>query len=221
MNTLGLARQRLAGRPLRAAAPAAQPGFALSRSSRWRSASAPTPRSSSSSTPCGCARCRSRTRRSSCWCASRTATARAATSSGWFPSMTHPLWERLRDASRRSIGAVRLGPPTFDLAAERRSRIAESGLWVSGDFFRVLGVTPARRPAAHAGGRCPGCALAACHQPRLLAARVRRRPHRSSAATMSIGRRAVEVVGVTAAGFFGLEVGRAFDVALPLCAMPS
>src|SRR5205814_3299633 len=37
---------------------------------------------------------------------------------------------------------------------------------------------------------------------------------------ISIASKPVEIVGVAQRGFFGLEVGRTFDVALPLCADP-
>jgi predicted permease len=37
---------------------------------------------------------------------------------------------------------------------------------------------------------------------------------------MTLQARPVEIVGVAQAGFFGLEVGRTFDVALPICAEP-
>src|SRR5256886_13350451 len=36
--------------------------------------------------------------------------------------------------------------------------------------------------------------------------------------TIMLDRRPLQVIGVTPAGFFGVEVGRTFDVALPLCA---
>jgi hypothetical protein len=38
--------------------------------------------------------------------------------------------------------------------------------------------------------------------------------------TISLDGRAFEIVGVTPPQFFGTEVGRTFDVALPLCAEP-
>ena len=38
--------------------------------------------------------------------------------------------------------------------------------------------------------------------------------------TIALGERRIDVVGVAPAGFHGLEVGRDFDVALPLCAEP-
>src|SRR5436309_2996305 len=38
--------------------------------------------------------------------------------------------------------------------------------------------------------------------------------------TITLDRRRFDVIGVAQPGFFGVEVGRAFDVALPLCAEP-
>ena len=38
--------------------------------------------------------------------------------------------------------------------------------------------------------------------------------------TMTLQAQPVEIVGVAQAGFFGLEVGRSFDVAVPICAQP-
>ena len=39
--------------------------------------------------------------------------------------------------------------------------------------------------------------------------------------TITLNGQPVEIVGVAAAGFHGLEVGRVFDVAVPLCAEPA
>src|SRR5205085_10834166 len=39
--------------------------------------------------------------------------------------------------------------------------------------------------------------------------------------TIALDSHPAEIVGVAPAGFYGLEVGRAFDVALPLCAEPA
>src|SRR5258705_450542 len=38
--------------------------------------------------------------------------------------------------------------------------------------------------------------------------------------TLAIEAQPVEIIGVAQAGFFGLEVGRSFDVALPICSEP-
>ena len=57
------------------------------------------------------------------------------------------------------------------------------------------------------------------HQLRVLAARIWRQRIRARAPDHT-RRPPFEIVGVTAPGFFGVEVGRHFDVAVPLCAEP-
>ena len=53
--------------------------------------------------------------------------------------LTNPIWEQVRDRQTAFSGALAYAPDRFDLADGGESRNAV-GLWVSGDFFRVLGV---------------------------------------------------------------------------------
>src|SRR5580700_2596181 len=73
-------------------------------------------------------------------------------------SFTNPIWEQVRDNQRAFSGTLAFSGDRFDLAAGGESHFAQ-GLWVSGDFFRVLGV-PAIRGRVftadddlHGGGR--------------------------------------------------------------------
>lgn len=56
---------------------------------------------------------------------------------------TNPIWEQVRDHQQAFSGVFALGTDRFDLSAGGESRFAD-GLWVSADFFRILGV-PAMR----------------------------------------------------------------------------
>ena len=97
-----------------------------------------------------------------------------------------------------------------------RARPVE-GLWVSGDFFRVLGVSPARGRLFTSSDDAPGCSASVAvvsydfwqvslgGDPGVVGS------------TLTIVDQPVTVVGVAPAGFRGLEVGRTFDVAQPLC----
>ena len=53
--------------------------------------------------------------------------------------LTNPIWEQVRDRQQAFSGALAYAADRFDLADGGESRYA-AGLWVSGDFFRVLGV---------------------------------------------------------------------------------
>ena len=142
-------------------------------------------------------------------------------SSGSRGSWTHPLWTAVQTQSSLFDGVTAWSAREFDLANGGAVDPA-AGLVVSARFFDVLGVSPLigrtfgadddRRgggpdgPVAVIGygfwqGRFGG------------AADVLGR-------TISIERVAFTIVGVTPPGFFGPNVGRTFDVAIPIGAYP-
>ncbi|MGH9822975.1 MAG: permease prefix domain 1-containing protein, partial [Blastocatellia bacterium] len=61
--------------------------------------------------------------------------------SGPHPSVTNAIWEQIRDDQQAFSGVFAWGVTDFNLATSGEGRYA-SGLWVSGDFFSVLGVRP-------------------------------------------------------------------------------
>src|SRR5258706_11473652 len=63
-------------------------------------------------------------------------------SNGWHPDMTNPLWEQVRGHQQAFSGMFAWGVGYFPLARGGQAR-SVPGLWVSGDFFNVLGVPPA------------------------------------------------------------------------------
>ena len=132
---------------------------------------------------------------------------------------TNALWEQIRDHQQAFSGVFAWAPETFNLAPRGEAHLVP-GVWVSGDYFNVLGVQPFLGRLFTTSDDQRGCG--------------------SSGAVVSysfwqqelggeasaIGRRLtvdyhpVEVIGVTPPSFFGLEVGRSFDVALPICSQP-
>src|SRR4029079_18289117 len=92
-------------------------------------------------------------------------------------------------------------------------------LYVSGDFFNTLGVNPSlgrvfNRDDDQRGCGTPGVVLS--HQfwqrefggdPNVIGRKLDFADH------------SFEIVGVTPANFFGMEVGRSFDLSLPVCAI--
>ena len=93
-------------------------------------------------------------------------------------------------------------------------------LWASGDCFSVLGVNAAIGRVAHARRRSARLCLAGRgHQSRVLAARSLAARHRCCEQTVRLEGRAVsDRRRDRAALSSALEVGRRFDVAVPLCA---
>jgi predicted permease len=138
---------------------------------------------------------------------------------GRYPQLSNPQWELIRERAEgfSSLGAW--GAARFDLASGGEVRPAE-GMWVSGGFFEALGVRPAL-------GRLPSRAedRRACEAPGVVVSHafwMRELGGRPGAVgdTLRLDGHPFPIVGVAAAGFFGVEVGRSFDVAVPLCAEP-
>jgi putative ABC transport system permease protein len=136
--------------------------------------------------------------------------------SSWHASVTNPIWEAIRERQQALDGIFAWGASDFDLTSGGESHSA-NGLWVSGSFFPVLGVRAASGRLLTPGDDRTGCEARA-----VLSYAYWQRAYAGSPAAVgrpiTIGSRPVEIVGVTARGFDGLEVGRTFDLALPICA---
>jgi predicted permease len=131
-------------------------------------------------------------------------------------SFTNPIWEQLRDQQQIFSGAFAWGDVQFDLAQGGEARYAK-GLWVSGDYFRSLGVRPAAgRLIAVADDQrgCPGAVVLSYGfwQEHFGGA------ENAVGSTISLDNHAYPIIGVAAPGFYGVEVGAKFDVAVPFCA---
>jgi len=134
----------------------------------------------------------------------------------WHASVTNPIWEAIRDRQQALSAIFAWGSDQFDLTHGGETHTAD-GLWVSGDAFSVLGIQPA-------AGRLLGPAddRAGCPARVVLSYAFWQRTYGGNPAvvgsTISVSTRPSEVVGVTPRGFNGLEVGRTFDLAMPICA---
>jgi predicted permease len=135
---------------------------------------------------------------------------------------TNPLWEQVRaqqdvfsDVFAWGEASGREDALKFDLARGGTIRAAH-GLWVSGSFFGGLGL----RPAA---GRLitPPDDQRGCRGVAVLSYGFWQEHYggdeRAMGASLSLGGHPFAVIGVAAPGFYGMEVGEKFDVALPIC----
>jgi len=131
-------------------------------------------------------------------------------------SLTNPLWEQVRDQQDVFSGVFAWGDDQFDLARGGAVHLA-NGLWVSGNFFGTLRLRPAagRLIAASDDQRgCPAVAVLSYGfwQDHYAGANA------ALGSTISLNAHPFEVIGVAPPGFYGMEVGGKFDVALPICA---
>ena len=134
-----------------------------------------------------------------------------------YPVLTNPLWERFRDSQQIFSGVLAWSNTEFRVDRGAGARPTR-GLLVSGDFFAVLGVAPyvgrlLTREDDRSGCRVPGAVVSHGFWRGQLGG-----DPAAIGRTISVNARSVEVIGVTPPDFFGVEVGRAFDLALPICA---
>jgi putative ABC transport system permease protein len=138
--------------------------------------------------------------------------------SGRRSELTNPLWEQIREKQQAFSGVFAWGTATFDLSPRGEQRFTEAGLWVSGDFFNVLGARPAlgrvfTQADDQRGCGSPGVVISHAFWQRALGGDAS-----VLGKKITLNGRPFEVIGVTPAGFFGVEVGRSFDLAVPICA---
>jgi len=131
----------------------------------------------------------------------------------WF---TNPIWEQLRDSQDVFSGAFAYSPNRFNLAVGGEVRSA-SASWVSGDFFRTLGVNPLLGRTISAADDKRGCPAVA-----VLSYDFWQREYGGAADVLNrrlnLDSHRVPIVGVTPRGFNGIQVGEAVEIYVPLCA---
>ena len=150
-----------------------------------------------------------------------------AGSQGWrgsqaspHPALTNPQWERLRDSQDVFSGMLAWWENGFGIGSGGELQMAR-GVFVSGDFFRVLGV-PALRgrvfTAANDHRDCglPGAVISYGFWQRQFGG-----DPSAIGSKLTVNYQPVEILGVTPAGFSGLEIGHSYDIAVPLCSQPS
>lgn len=141
---------------------------------------------------------------------------RAPESSGVSTVFSNRAWEQMRDHQNVFTEVFAWGnQDNLDLTAGEAMRPA-NGVWVSGGFFRALGLhAAAGRLISNADDRrgCPAVTVLSYGfwQDHFGGAKS------AIGSTLSVRERALEVIGVAPRGFFGMEVGRHFDLALPVC----
>jgi putative ABC transport system permease protein len=136
----------------------------------------------------------------------------------WYPALTNPLWEEIRDHQQVFSRVFAWATDDFPLTSAGEAHSAR-GLWVSGDFFRVLGVQPILGRVFTAADDHRGCGLQGAVVSYSFWQRELGGDKAAIGRRISIDYHPTEIIGVTPAGFFGMEVGHPYDVALPVCSV--
>jgi predicted permease len=131
---------------------------------------------------------------------------------------TSPLLDALQAHREPFGGVLAWSHATMDLSIHGESNFVENGLYVSGSFFEVLGVRASHGRTLTAADDTAGCSTSAV----VLSDAFWRREYGGATSVLgtaiTLNAKPFTIVGVTPPGFYGVEVGRAFDLAIPLCA---
>ena len=130
------------------------------------------------------------------------------------------LFEQIRKQQQGLSGVFAWFNHDFRLGQGAQQRRAP-GLWVSGDIFTTLGVAPFKGRLLSPEDDQPGCGTSGTvlsyafwqsefgGQDSVIGSKV------------LVDEHLTQVIGVTPPDFFGLEIGKGFDIALPLCSHPA
>jgi putative ABC transport system permease protein len=130
------------------------------------------------------------------------------------------IWDQLRQQQKAFSGIAAWSTERFDLGQGGEARYAE-GMWVSGSFFQVLQVQPALGRLIAQSDDYRGCGIRGAVISNAFWQREFAGRGNVIGSKLSLDGHPFEIIGVTPPSFFGLEVGRNFDVALPLCTEPA
>jgi putative ABC transport system permease protein len=138
---------------------------------------------------------------------------------GRYAELSNAMWEQIRDHQQAFSSIFAWGEQQFNLATGGEVRYAQ-GIWISGDFFKTLEVPvllgrTITSADDHRGCGSPPAVLSYSFwqseyggNPDVLGRKITLEGH------------PFEIIGVTPAGFSGVDVGHYFDVAIPLCSEP-
>jgi putative ABC transport system permease protein len=136
---------------------------------------------------------------------------------GELTPWTNAIWQAISRRPELFEGVMAWSPTQVNVATTAEADLVNA-LWASASFFRVLGVVPEQgRLFTDAddrrGGGPDGFVVVISH-----AFWMRRfgGDPRAVGRLVTLGDRRARIVGVTPPGFFGPDVGRTFDIAMPI-----
>jgi len=137
---------------------------------------------------------------------------------GPYANFTYPLWKQVEQRQEAFSSIAAWGEDRANLANGGEADNAQV-LWVTGQFFRVLGIQPVLGRLISSADDRFGCGGGVD-----LSFAFWQRRYAGSASvigkTLTLDGHAFPILGVTPPSFYGVSVGDTFDVALTVCAEP-
>ena len=134
-------------------------------------------------------------------------------------NLTYALWDQIRARQQAFSSILAWAAHRFNTSTGGEVRFVE-GLYTSGDFFTTLGVNAAVGRLFSTEDDRPGCGSPTVVLGHSYWQREFGGQRSVVGQKINLEGRPFEIAGVAQAGFFGVEVGRSFDVAIPVCAEP-
>lgn len=132
---------------------------------------------------------------------------------------TNAIWEQVRyHHDDLFSSALAWSTDRFDLAQGGAVQNA-NGIFVSGDFFNALGVRPAVGRLLTVADDQRGCPALAVISYGFWQDHFGGAPN-ALGSTLSLNHHPFQIIGVSSPGFYGLDVGTKFDIAIPICSAP-
>lgn len=131
-------------------------------------------------------------------------------------TLTYPVWNEIRGRQQALSEVFAWSSTAYDLATAGEPRFVQ-GMVVSGGFFSALGLQPKLGRLFHEADDVPGCGFPGAVISYAFWQSEYGGVPGAIGSKLNLNRHPVEIIGVTSPGFFGMEVGRSFDVAVPVC----
>jgi predicted permease len=130
------------------------------------------------------------------------------------------LFEQIRKQQQGLSGVFAWFNHDFRLGQGAQQRRAP-GLWVSGDIFTTLGVAPFKGRLLSPEDDQRGCGTSGAVLSYAFWQSAFGGRESVIGTKLLVDEHLTQVIGVTPPDFFGLEIGKRFDIALPLCSHPA
>jgi putative ABC transport system permease protein len=130
------------------------------------------------------------------------------------------LWQQIQLQRKAFSGIAAWSTETFDLGQGGEAHYVQ-GMWVSGSFFRTLGIQPLLGRLLTDNDDYRGCGIRGAVISYAFWQRAFGGRADAVGRKLSLDGHPFDVIGVAPASFYGLEIGRNFDVAVPLCSEPA
>ena len=137
-----------------------------------------------------------------------------------YSDLTYALWVEIHAQQQAFSNIFAWSPTQFNIASSGEAHNVQ-GLWVSGEFFQTLALEPAAGRLLNSGDDTEGCSPGGAVISYSFWQREFGGDRSAIGRPLTLNRRPFEIVGVAPANFYGVEVGRNFDVAVPLCTEPA